>query len=88
MQQNADKNKPKVGMSFLHIGAGQMFGSMIIAGFILGYGIDYLLETTPIFMILCGLLGFIGGSHKVHRLLKHVEKTEQQTEQKKGADAN
>lgn len=90
MQQDANKSKPKVGMNFLHIGSGQMFTSMVIAGFIVGYGIDYLLDTTPIFMIACGVLGLIGGSQKVHRLLQHMDKTqnEQIKEQSKDADAN
>ncbi|MBE0493496.1 MAG: hypothetical protein IBX48_04065 [Thiomicrospira sp.] len=87
MQQDANKSKPKVGMNFLLIGSGQMFTSMVIAGFIVGFAIDYLLETTPIFMMLCGLLGLIGGSQKVHRLLQHMDKT-QQKEQNKDADAN
>ena len=87
MQQDANKSKPKVGMNFLLIGSGQMFTSMVIAGFIVGFAIDYLLETTPIFMIACGVLGLIGGSQKVHRLLQHMDKT-QQKEQNKDADAN
>lgn len=84
MTSQPQQNKPKVGMNFLLIGSGQMFTSMVIAGFIVGYGIDYLLETTPIFMMLCGLLGIIGGSQKVHRILMRMEKTEQ----RKDADAS
>lgn len=71
------ENKPKVGMNFLLIGSGQMFTSMVIAGFIVGYTFDYFLGTTPIFMMLCGLLGLIGGSQKVHRILMRMEKKEQ-----------
>lgn len=87
MQQDANKAKPKVGMNFLLIGSGQMFTSMVIAGFIVGFAMDYLLGTTPIFMMLCGLLGLIGGSQKVHRLLQNMEKT-QHKEQNKDADAS
>ncbi|HEY9017237.1 AtpZ/AtpI family protein [Thiomicrospira sp.] len=90
MQQDANKSKPKTGVNFLHIGSGQMFTSMVIAGFIVGYGIDYLLGTTPIFMMACGVLGVIGGSQKVHRLLQYMDKTQkgQIKEQSKDADAN
>lgn len=90
MQQDANKSKPKTGVNFLHIGSGQMFTSMVIAGFIVGYGIDYLLGTTPIFMMACGVLGVIGGSQKVHRLLQYMDKTqkEQIKEQSKDVDAN
>jgi ATP synthase protein I len=84
MQENAPKNKPKVGMNFLLIGSGQLFTSLVIAGFVVGYAFDYFLETTPIFMMLCGLLGIIGGSQKVHRILSRME----QNEQKKDADAS
>lgn len=83
MQNQNKAEKPKVGMNFLLIGSGQMFTSMVIAGFIVGYAFDYFLETTPIFMMLCGLLGIIGGSQKVHRVLMRMD----QNGQKKDADA-
>lgn len=85
MQQNEQQKKPKAGMSFLLVGSGQMFTSMVIAGFIVGYFFDYLAGTTPIFMLLCGLLGIIGGSQKVHRLVSRMENEEQK---KKDTDAN
>lgn len=79
MQKDAKTGKPKVGMNFLLIGSGQMFTSMVIAGFIVGYAFDYYFETTPIFMMLCGLLGLIGGTQKVHRLLMRLEQPAKQT---------
>jgi len=72
MQQNStEKSKP--GMNFLLMGSGQMFTSMVISGFIVGYAFDYFLGTTPIFMLLCGLLGIIGGSPKVHRIVTRMD---------------
>ncbi|WP_044408160.1 AtpZ/AtpI family protein [Thiomicrospira microaerophila] len=79
------KNKPKQKMNFLMIGSGQMYASMIISGFIVGYFIDYLAGTTPIFMLLCGLLGIIGGVQKVQRMMAQMDKAEQI---RKDADAN
>lgn len=61
--------KQKPALNFLLLSAGSMFTSMIIAGFLVGYVIDLLLGTMPIFLLTCGVLGFIGGMIKVHKLL-------------------
>ena len=53
----------------LLIGVGTHLTSMIAAGFILGYGFDYLIDSKPVFMILFGILGFIGGILKAYKLL-------------------
>jgi ATP synthase protein I len=79
------KVKPKQHMNFLMIGSGQMYASMIISGFIVGYFIDYLVGTTPIFMLICGVLGIIGGTQKVQRMMAQMDKAEQN---RKDADAN
>jgi len=64
------KNKPA--LNFLLLSAGSMFTSMIIAGFLVGYVIDLLFDTMPIFLLSCGVLGFIGGMMKVHKLLEKM----------------
>jgi len=46
-----------------------MLTSMIASGFLLGYLLDLYCETQPIFLLLLGGLGFIGGMLKVYRLL-------------------
>ena len=70
---SSTKNKPKPALNFLLLSAGSVFTSMIVAGFIVGFAIDWFLETTPIFMLLCGVLGFVGGSMKVQELLKKMD---------------
>lgn len=85
MQTQQQNSKPKAGFNFLMIGSGQMYASMIISGFLVGYFFDYLLGTTPIFMLLCGLLGIIGGTLKVQRMMNSMDKHEQR---KKDADAS
>lgn len=55
----------------LLIGVGTMLTSMIGAGLLLGYAVDRLLSSEPIFMLLFGLLGFIGGFLKVYKILTH-----------------
>lgn len=60
------KNK---GAGLLLIGVGTHLTAMIAAGFILGYGLDYLIGTTPLFMILFGILGFVGGILKAYKML-------------------
>lgn len=53
----------------LLIGAGTMLTSMVVAGFLLGYVVDTWLGSRPVFMLICGGLGLIGGFMKVHKLL-------------------
>ena len=53
----------------LLIGVGTHLAAMITVGFMLGFGLDYLVGTTPIFMLLFGLMGFVGGIIKAHKLL-------------------
>ena len=49
-----------------------MFTATVIAGFIVGYMLDYIFGTMPIFFLSCGVLGFIGGAQKVHLLTKRL----------------
>ena len=51
------------------IGVGTMFASTIISGLFLGYWVDVWLETAPLFMLIFALLGLIGGTLKVYKLL-------------------
>lgn len=53
----------------LLIGVGNILASTVIAGFLLGYLTDMWLETQPIFFLLFGILGFVGGILKVYRML-------------------
>jgi ATP synthase protein I len=58
-------------LGLLQIGVGNIFSSMIISGFIIGYFVDQWLQVTPLFMMLFGLLGFIGGMKKVHAIVRY-----------------
>lgn len=76
MQNNDSKptqKDVKPALNFLLIGAGSVFTSMIVAGFLVGYVFDQLFGTTPIFLLSCGVLGFIGGILKVHKLLEKMD---------------
>lgn len=66
------KPKPKT-PGMLLIGVGTILASTAISGFILGYMTDVWLGTTPIFMLVFGGLGFIGGSLKVYKLLTNPD---------------
>jgi len=57
----------------LLIGVGSMLTSMVVAGFILGYFTDQWLGTQPIFLLIFGALGLIGGLLKVYRILTDPE---------------
>lgn len=52
-------------MNFIQVGYAYNFISMIIAGFLLGYLTDYLFDTLPIFLIIFGIMGFVGGLVKL-----------------------
>ena len=54
------------------VGVGTMLTSMVVAGFMLGYGVDRWLDSLPIFMILFGGLGMVGGILKVYKLLSRL----------------
>ena len=64
--------KKQQGAGLLLIGVGTNLSAMTAAGFLLGYGGDYLLNTTPIFMLLFGVLGFVGGVLKAHEMLSRM----------------
>ncbi len=65
--------KPRKSRSLLLVGVGSMLTSMVVSGFLLGYAMDVWIETKPIFMVLFGGLGFIGGFIKVYKLLIHPD---------------
>lgn len=77
------KKEVKPALNFLLMGAGSMFTGMIISGFLVGFAIDYLLGTAPIFMLGCGVLGFIGGFLKVQALSQKLDATVETKEFKK-----
>ncbi len=64
---------PGAAANYLLISAGSIFTSMVISGFIVGYVLDYLFDTTPIFFLSCAVLGFIGGAQKVHQLTRRLD---------------
>ncbi|WP_455198707.1 AtpZ/AtpI family protein [Kaarinaea lacus] len=57
------------GPGLLLISVGTMLTSMVVAGFLLGYGLDVWLDTKPICMLVLGAMGFVGGILKVYKLL-------------------
>lgn len=62
----------KMGAGWVLIGVGTHLSAMVITGFALGYGLDVWLATKPIFMLLLGGLGFVGGILKAHKLLSKL----------------
>jgi ATP synthase protein I len=70
--------------NLLGAGAGSMMSSMVISGFLLGYLTDYWLGTLPLFLLLFGLLGIIGGGQKAHKLLSHPEFNRREKTEKRG----
>ena len=53
----------------LHVGAGNRMAASVIAGLLIGYGLDSWLGTMPIFMLAVGALGFVGGLMNARRTL-------------------
>jgi ATP synthase protein I len=65
MNEKSDNKAPNL----LLIGAGSMFTSMVVAGFLVGYWMDTWFDTQPFGLMACGILGFIGGGRKVYEIL-------------------
>lgn len=65
--------KQKKNRSLLLVGVGSMLTSIVVSGFLLGYAVDVWIDTKPIFMLLLGGLGFVGGFLKVYKLLIHPD---------------
>lgn len=62
----------QTGAAWLLVGVGTQLTSMIAAGFLLGYGLDVWINTRPIFMLIFGGLGFVGGLLKAYKLLSRL----------------
>ncbi len=59
--------------SLLLVGVGSMLTSIVVSGFLLGYAVDVWIDTKPVFMLLLGGLGFVGGFLKIYKLLIHPD---------------
>jgi len=70
------EEKPKT-TGLLHIGAGNMFASMILSGFIIGYFVDQWLDKSPIFMLVFAVIGFVGGMIRVHEMISYENKDQE-----------
>jgi len=90
LQQNKEKQKtaanPSPAANYLLLSAGSIFTSMLIAGFLVGYALDQVFETTPILMLSCGVLGFIGGMQKVHKLTSRLNNVKPVDQEKQDSE--
>ena len=59
----------KKGSRLILLGVGTWFSAMVLSGLFLGYWVDVWLDSRPVFMLLFALLGFVGGTLRVHKLL-------------------
>ncbi|MDH3325712.1 MAG: AtpZ/AtpI family protein [Gammaproteobacteria bacterium] len=59
-------------LPLLQTGVGTVLSSMAISGFILGFATDQIADTTPLFMLIFGALGVVGGTMKAHKFLMMV----------------
>ncbi|HHS99250.1 MAG TPA: AtpZ/AtpI family protein [Thiomicrospira sp.] len=86
--KQAHAEAPGPAANFLLMSAGSIFTSMLIAGFIVGYMLDQIFDTTPIFFLSCAVLGFIGGIQKVHTLSKRLNylPSDEKKESKEGKE--
>lgn len=66
--QTPREEKPQ-GQGLLLIGVGTILTSMVVAGFLLGYAVDVWADTRPVFMLVFGALGVVGGFLRVFKLL-------------------
>lgn len=66
--------KNQKAFNIIEIGVGSMFTSMAIAGFLVGFAVDWILDTLPLGLLIGGLLGFVGGAIKVMAMINLVDK--------------
>ena len=52
--------------------AGVELVGAVIGGALLGYGIDYYFETSPIFFLICTILGIITGFYNIYKITMNV----------------
>ena len=72
MSKGESKEKPGLkpkAPGLLLVSVGTMLSSMVISGFLLGYWADTWFETQPLFMLVLGGMGLVGGFLKVYKLL-------------------
>ena len=50
-------------------GHGTFLASTLITGFAIGYGLDHVLGTTPVFSVVFAVLGYVSGLYRIHRML-------------------
>ena len=75
MDRTDKADRPKLpGTNFLLVGTGTLFTAMVISGFLVGYVFDELLDTRPFAMLICGVLGMIGGMMKVHEAVSQQDR--------------
>lgn len=68
--------REKEPLPLLQVGVGTMVSSMSISGLVLGYFTDLYVGTIPVFMILFGFLGVLGGIMKAHKMLIAVPESQ------------
>lgn len=61
------------GPGLLLAGMGTHLAAMVIVGFALGFGLDYLIDTAPVFMMIFGILGFVGGILRAIEMLSRFK---------------
>jgi len=61
------------GPGLLLAGMGTHLAAMVIVGFALGFGLDYLIDTAPVFMMIFGILGFVGGILRAIEMLNRFK---------------
>ena len=61
------------GSGLLLAGVGTHLSVMVMVGFAFGFGLDYLIDTTPVFMLIFGILGFVGGILRAIELLNRFK---------------
>ncbi|MHB8348353.1 MAG: AtpZ/AtpI family protein [Acidiferrobacterales bacterium] len=56
-------------------GYGTYLTSMLISGFMIGYGVDRLASTTPLFSLVFTAIGLFGGLYRLSQMLGQPDKT-------------
>ncbi len=82
------KQRQKPPLPLLQVGVGTFISSMTVAGLILGYVVDYYIGTLPLFLLVFGFLGMLGGLIKAYKFLSLPDQHDKDEAGKRSRDAH
>ncbi len=84
--KNNKKSMKEIRSEILNSKDAPMLSSMVISGFIVGYILDLIFGTNPVFLLGCAVLGFVGGMMNSYGMLGKENKNGSLSDSSEGND--